>query len=424
MRRMRVLVAVAVALVAIGGSGTGYLYLELGQTNASLKETLGRNAALDAQALALDTQAQSLRETIARLGTEKGTLQAEKDDLITAIARLGTEKGTLQAEKDDLITAKATLETSLTGAQTTNETLTGDLAAAIALQDGLRTELGDANTQVASLSVEKTGLESQLSALGEQHAALGTRHQELGESHEEVTALYKDLGIEHTRLRQATGSVEELDAQARDLRSEIARLEERRRPLILAREAGGGFRCTGSMEPKLTCLDTATWLYDFQPEEVVVGATISFESRACRSDEPSDRRTAHRVMDIRVVDGVYHYWPQGDASSRPDGCWVPHTAVNGYIIEIHKNTRPENATLRNNVNAARNAYLAEKDAYLDLRQFYGCYDIEARCVVYSDAAYNALALARQRAARAWDYYDCWYRNAKTSEYPGHIPHTC
>ena len=39
-------------------------------------------------------------------------------------------------------------------AQNTNETITGNLEAAIVLQDELRTELGDANTQVHGLSEE------------------------------------------------------------------------------------------------------------------------------------------------------------------------------------------------------------------------------------------------------------------------------
>ena len=178
------------------------------------------------------------------------------------------------------------------------------------------------------------------------------------------------------------------------------------------------------MEPKLTCLDSATWLEDFRPQDIVVGATISFQGRACSSDFPSGVRIAHRVLDIRVVNGVYEYWPQGDANERPDGCWVPQTAVNGYIIEIHKNTRPENAMLRDNVNAARAAYVTARDAHYDLRQANGCQRDRGTCYVDTDAQLATLNASRQRAVQAFDHYQCWLRNARASEYPGHIPYTC
>ena len=164
------------------------------------------------------------------------------------------------------------------------------------------------------------------------------------------------------------------------------------------------------MEPKLTCLDTATWLNDFEPEDIVVGATISFQGSACWSDAPTHSRTAHRVMDLRVTNGVHYYWPQGDANSGPDGCWVPESSVKGYMIEIHKDTRPANATLRNNVNAA-------KDAYVAARVRYGCSSNLRRTCYASGSAYDAIV-------QAYNYWDCWYENALNSEYPGHIPHSC
>ena len=413
---------------SVSGSGIGYLYFELGQANASFQDTLNHNAALDAQA-------QNLRGTIARL----------------------------DAEKDDLVTAKATLETSLTAAQTTNETLTGDLAAAIVLQDKLRTELGEANAHVHGLSEENR-------TLTHDKSVLAGRYSNLEQEHDQLSTKFTTLDQEYAKWRLVNGTVADLESKAGTLRTEIARLEERRRPLILGREEIAGGKCTGSMEPKLTCLDTATWLTDYRPEDIVVGAIISYQSRACRGDAASDGYVGHRVLDIRVIGGIYYYWPQGDANSGPDGCWVPHTAVDGYIIEVHKNTRPQNARLRNNVNAARVAYEAARNAlpaaenavgatkislkaaenaYYRARDEYNSYlstsisicsniflcqtylvyvnqarerrdqalaDWDRALDRFSRAvAHYEQAFARYEGARA--YYDCWYSNAEDSEYP-------
>ena len=428
MSRMRILVAAAVVALALVGSGGGYLFVELNQANASLQETITHNAALDAQA-------QNLQQTIARLDTEKGSL-----------------------------------ETSLTAAQTTNETLTGDLSAAIVLQDGLRTELGDANTQVHGLSEENR-------TLAHDKSVLAGRYSNLEQEHNQLSMKFTALDQEYANWQLVNGTVAGLESKAGALRAEVAQLEERRRPLILADERVRGFACTGSMNPAITCLDTATWLYDFQPEDIVVDATISFKSNACWPNDPPNSNTAHRVAAIRVIAGVYHYWPKGDANSQADGCWVPHTAVNGYVIEVHKNTRPENATLRNNVNAARvaleaaenavpaaenaarsaenavesarNAYYVARDEYNNyLRSSLSICTNHILCANYlrlvnqarerRDQAFanwdraldrfsRAVAhykqvFARYEGARA--YYNCWYSNAEDSEYPGHIPYRC
>ena len=239
--------------------------------------------------------------------------------------------------------------------------------------------------------------------------------------------------------------------RANSLRVELDELYERRQPLILSKqqERETGFKCTGSMEPLLTCLDTATWVYAFAPEEIIVGATIRYERAACHPDSAQKRTIAHRVMDIRVADNVYYYWPKGDNNLSADDCWVPHTAVKGYIVAIHRNTNPENAELRNKVNASWATYLAGRatlaaasdaynivrDDYVALRVRHGCpSDVNSQC--YADgAAYTALIRAFQAARRAYDAYnqardtyndakflaDCWHDRAAASAYPGHIP---
>ena len=424
MRRIRIPVANAFTWVIIGLS-IGYFFLELRQTEDDLRQTQQALARSNADLTDTVEARNALIDDVNALGVQLNVLVEDRNILTRDLAEAQTERHTLNNQVRELWEENRILDDEKSVLTQEYEHLEG------------------AHEQLTATHEQ----------LGASHEALQVSHESLQTSHESLDSSYKDLDLRHTELQQAVGTVEDLEMQAGNLRTEITQLEERRRPLILAREEPGWFYCTGSMEPKLTCLDTATWLHDFQPEDIVIGATISFQSRACWSNEPRDSWTAHRVMDIEVTDGVHYYWPQGDANSGPDGCWVPESSVRGYIIEIHKNTRPENATLRNNVNAANaarnaardtrdaawDAYEGERAAYVALRQRYGCSsDLSVTCYV-SAAAYDALVQALQATNRAYDtydhaydiwkqasdyYWDCWYRNAKDSEYPGHIPYKC
>ena len=395
-----------VALVAIlAASGSGYLISQIDRTNATLLAT----------ETTLRTTQADLRTTRADLGDRTVTLNAAKVSLARSNAAFIEEREV----RNQLQVDKTALGASLHTATAENTALTASLVTATEDQQQLRTDLDAAAALTASLRSAKIDVE--------------TRHRE---------------------LEAAVGSVEGLETRADELLAEIDDLFERRRPLILAKQSENvsGFRCTGSMEPVITCLDTATWVEDFAPDDIVVGATISFANAACWPDAGTNRSTAHRVLDIRVTGGVTHYWPRGDANAEPDSCWVPHSAVDGYIIAIHRNTNLENTELRDKVNAAdaryasaRAArvaawatYLAEKDAYVALRVRHGCSgDVTANC--YADGAalaelvqafesyrrvidvYRNAVRVEERAA---SFYECWYGNAQESLYPGHIPNPC
>ena len=121
-------------------------------------------------------------------------------------------------------------------------------------------------------------------------------------------------------------------------------------PQGTARRAGG--TCTGSMAPALTCVDEATYRTAFDPADIEPGHIISFQPGCPSDDGGDDRSVAHRVMEVRVEQGRYSYWPKGDARREADGCWVPAENVNGYLIAIHQDVRPENMELRDEVAAA------------------------------------------------------------------------
>lgn len=175
-----------------------------------------------------------------------------------------------------------------------------------------------------------------------------------------------------------------------DLRARI----ERQRPLILEK-TGLTFHCTGSMEPTFGCLDSGTGVLNPRPENIVVGATVGYS-------DPSDpdKVGIHRVIDIKVEGGVHYFLTQGDNNSVPDG-WTPETHIDGYLIDLHRNTRPENAHLRQ---AVLDAGAAAHEAWEAL-----------------DAAWQTGDWARHDAAmRKYEplreYADCWHTTARHATY--------
>ncbi len=251
------------------------------------------------------------------------------------------------------------------------------------------------------------------------------------------------------RLQDRIGPIDSLEAEKARLTSEVARLTNeiadlntKRRPLILRTETQG-FACTGSMEPKITCLDTATALLNPSQDEIEIGATIAFSANSCWPDD-GDYHLAHRVIDIEIRDGQNHYLTKGDAEPEPD-CWVPHLAVDGYIIAIHKNSAPHNAGMRDTVNSARAdyeaaievlepklaAYEASLQHLMDLRVRDGCpipEDIHVACYAHKQQTaasiqwnmasiqYNTDARAFQNALQVFNeaerFYDCVYNSAE------------
>ncbi|MDE2899970.1 MAG: hypothetical protein OXN15_02955, partial [Chloroflexota bacterium] len=270
MRRMRILATAAGVAGVIAVVVVSYLLLELSQTKADLQDT------------------------------QEALVQSNVD---------------LQAsmEAHDVLAADVT-------------TVTGDLADVKADRDRLRDEAHELSEENRTLTHEKSVLTQEHDHLKDTLEQLTATHQQLTTRHLTLQADHAELNDQHSLLQQSIGTVQALESQAGSLRTEIARLEALHKPLILRRTAEIGALCTGSMEPKLTCLDTVTYLLDFDPADIVPGTMISFESRACWPNDPSHSYTGHRVMNIRVTGGIYYYWPKGDANSKADGCWVPHTA--------------------------------------------------------------------------------------------------
>ena len=415
--RTRIGFLILTLTLAITATAAGLLYTQFARTTTSLHST---QAELQDTTLDLTTTTAVLTETQGQLHNTRSALTDERitrDQLQFEHNALSAHNNELQLSLTMANDDKTALQTSLATATTTNTTLQQDLSAAADLETELRSSLD--------------------------HAA--ERYTNLNATKDRIDAERRDLLRTH-------GSIEELRAQRTQLQADITILQEQRLPLILnpSDTRNTGFKCTGSMEPKVTCLDTATWLSSFGPNDIVVGATISFSNTACEPDG-SRQMLAHRVIEIRTVAGQQEYLAKGDANSEPD-CWLPHSAVNAYITAIHKNTTPENEELRNKVNSWRHAYDAAFQtadtahenyeplytAYQALRTQHGCpQDITKTCYAkepaYSELsrayikardAYRAFNTALSAYGRAKHYYTCWLNTAQRSQYPGHILYLC
>lgn len=298
------------------------------------------------------------------------------------------------------------------------------------------------------LMAEHDDLTTQHDALTSRHRTLTEEHGDLTAAHNALDSQYKGLTVQHRSLLDRVGDVERLEAQ-------IATLEGQLQPLLLSANSRGtaGFACTGSMEPTITCLDEATWVSPDTPERIVVGTTIAFASSSCWEDAPDGRGTAHRVIDIKVENGETFYWPKGDGNREADGCWIPYDAVIGYVVELRRNVRPENAFLRDKVNAAiaalyeamdeleavESAWAQVETEYDEaIEQYCGvgvqpsnCYLGEPAYSIVIDVynRFDALGAKYDQAYAAFErthaWWECWDSVARNSPAPGVVPpNTC
>ena len=337
------------------------------------------------------------------------------------------------------------LTVSITSAEARIVEITNDLQEATSTNADLTVSIASVEARIAELTDDLQRAITTNASLTESIALADDRIVELTNDLQLATATNTKLVLNNetleTELENAaaryallvdeSGNVDQLRAEAKTLeedvaalRAEIAELTDQRAPLIVESSIVG-FSCTGSMEPKITCLDTATWLDNFAPEDIVVGTIIRFEpTEECALESDS---VAHRVMDIKHEDGTYFFWPRGDANGEPDGCWIPEEKVNGYIIEVQKNAKPENAGLRTSVNgatsrldaadatqqAAWTAYDSKYIAYCGERTGQTCYLSNSR-IRELERLYEAYSRAFDAYKRAFDFWECWQTNARAA----------
>jgi signal peptidase I len=266
-----------------------------------------------------------------------------------------------QAAYDEVVAENNLLMQKLRESEEANQSLSEQYSTLEDLYHKLDQNLDQARLDYDALSVTRDQLVNDIATQVDEHAILDGR--------------YKSLVALHSSMIVATGSLETLQTDLNDLNIEYTALQQQITDLQTQRQAlipetyNVIFACTGSMEPKVTCLDSAIYLANFLPEEIVVGAVVSFNSPdGCSLS--STRRVSHRVIAIADNNGPLNFRTKGDANEADDGCWVPASNIHGYMVELNKNTHPENTELRNRVNGAEAEYVAAHEAYESLREAY------------------------------------------------------
>ena len=304
--------------------------------------------------------------------------------LFMQVSQLGAD---LKETKDDLKRADSQIRLLQDDVQEKEDSYTGLMASYEELQESGAELL----TEHEALISDSIALEEEYLRLLEVVAPIEDAQSELQQVYRLTTEAEEGYGYWST-------GVSRMQSLFQDLEAEVTQLEERRRPLLLhtGTTSTTDFLCTGSMEPKITCLDTMTWLTDFEPADITVGTIIVY-SPSCYG---APYEAAHRVTQIEGAAGIYAFRTKADAQDSDDGCWIPEENVSGYLIDLLKNTRMGNAWLREQVNTARDLHLLREARYLSTGEDYAQY-LEAH--------------------RNWS---CWVESAAQSTGEGHVPFTC
>ena len=343
-----------------------------------------------------------LASTKMELSSTRQDLTTTKEDLSTASSSLEQTRRDLTSTQQNLSTTQASLESTRSNLSSTRGDLTETQRDLETTKRDLSSTQGDLASTREDLSATQEDLSSTQSSLASTRSLLTSTSRELASTRADLSETNTTLSTVRTDLdmiMETYGNIDTLNDRVSSLERDIEELEERRKPLILETRRNW-FACTGSMEPKITCLDEATWLVNPRPEDIVVGSTISFSpTEECVI---SGERIAHRVTAVKEADGTYYYWPKGDNNRRADGCWIPDDKVNGYIIEMHKDVFADTSTseLRDRYNKARKEY----DDFCRRNTV-----TPGRCVLYESNFYRARALG--------DKIDCWREIVDEWNYP-------
>ena len=383
----------------------------------------------------IEQELDSLKVSYSELGDEHDSLRETHRALQSTAQGLSSSVATLEDERDSL-------RDSNSGLRLENKTLEQMVEQSSDMVMKLEAERDLMTAAMDSIEQELDSLKVSYSELGAEHDSLEVSYSDQSEENDELKEAVQRLEGEIDRLEgenqaftTAYESVESLEEQANGLRAVIGTLEDERKALIV-KSAEMFPVCSGSMEPKITCLDTVVVLQNFRPEDITLGAIIAYHppTPTTGDDQESDggRQTPilHRVIDIKVEDGVHYFWPKGDAEEEADGFWVAESSVLGYATALLQGTRPQNAALRDRVNGAKDMYIATRAKMLETRGIYDeaatmyCGSIEAASSCNAAPAdFRRVLDAYESFAIAWDayltavcqYHEAYYHGIHESE---------
>ena len=366
----------------------------LEDTRATLKDTRGELAARTESLEAANELNRSLESERLALTDSVRSLEEVRDGLLKEKRSLTSERDSFSRTIDHLLARNSRLESTITGLEEQ--------------RSDLRTQVSSLESQTRVLTATTNTLTGQKTQLEGQVRSLEGRN----------TTLSRDLRSSQAKVKEyedSLGAIESLETRITGLRTTIRSLEEERKALVVESSEASPV-CTGSMEPKITCLDTVVELENFRVEDITVGVIISFIEPGDEDDLP----ILHRVIETKTEDGVVYFRTQGDANDAPDDYWIPEGNVLGYVIDLIKDTRPDNSDLRNEVNEARAQYKASKNSYQAAEEEYDSALDEYEEIttkycnrspntfVCPDPYYNMAVKAHNEVKKAFERYQTLY----------------
>lgn len=334
-------------------------------------------------------------------------LRQKKDELQATLAvtieHLREQQATLddaEKKRELLVSENARMSSGLSNAEASIAQLEESLA--IVTQ----------NHALADEQIRQLNNEVQL--VRDQNVSLRESRDQTQEILSQTSSDLKEVSSELRTLNVRAETVEHFDNQIQELREELRELREERSVLIPQTEIAQ-FRCTGSMEPTITCLDQGLFLTNPLPSEVVIGSVINYAT-------PTDcavtgEAVSHRVTKRMMIGGEMNYRAKGDNNREDDGCWIPHSSVKGVMLSLDKDATPENTGRRDLINGAKDEADRHRRAWETASSTYEAYcerntDIIGQCRVPNNRYEKALELkksadvARARLISAQDYYQC------------------
>ena len=402
----------------------------------------------------LEDDLMTANDEIAALVEVKAKVESDLDEAERDISTLRADKTQLEFELvidratiDGLRQGKAALESGLATALDEIDALTSSLSRIEGRLDEaernivvlrvdktrLESDLADERETTDELRQDKTILESDLATAKSENLTLVDERDALSVDLESANAAREQTASElqtaltaNETLRAEKEEIEKLHGDIDELRQEIDDLKRQREPLILSKY-WTGVLCSGSMEPKLTCLDEILIVTNPRPEDIIVGSLISFDvGEKC---EDGINAALHRVIDVKIEDDTYYYWPKGDANDEPDGCWVSESDVLSYVTDIRKDVRLENTALREGVQRAYELWDEAEADYKTVFQEYNDYcdrwdpgRVPPDCTVplnkFAQAKYlyDRSVAAFEYWMKVGEYGECWQNAVNAAFY--------
>ena len=391
---------------------------------ATTQELAGRSQELGSTTEELHATTQNLHDTASTLESVEGDLASTETQLEATAKELAHTGQVLDSTAQELDTTKEELDT------TTHELSTATVELA-STTDQLHVTTQELDTTTEELGTTAKELASTLDTLASTTEELESTEEELGATSGRLASTSTQLATTKQELSVALRARDDRDEQLRAIRARVGTLEaletklvglesliEQRTPLI-PETSVGTFACTGSMEPAITCLDSALWLDNYDPYDIVVGSVISFmPQEGCR---PTAEHVSHRVIEAVKEENYVAFRTKGDNAydDVDDGCWITPEYVQGYMTALYKGTHPENASLREDVNAARAetdrtevAYVQAVSTYEDhIDRYCPNYSCPQRYYPRATSLFDATEDSKEGYLEASDVYECWLETA-------------